>query len=152
MLRELSGTRRACNDERREHEHDHAGTRLAIGIASGLLALMVLAAPGIALWYRQTYNVWPGQGASARVHWCGRDYENSGGPLNTWQQISSQERLPIRLVGQYPPLGWSRQGLFAATIPQAQRASVNPPMPCAVIVYLRVEPGGYRAYGLEGGP
>jgi hypothetical protein len=56
------------------------GTRPAAKIASALLALIVLAAGGIAIWYRQTYNVWPGQGASGRVHWCGRDYENFGGP------------------------------------------------------------------------
>jgi len=124
------------------------GTHVAARIAVGLLALVVVAA----IWYRQTYNVWPGQEASARVHWCGRNYENSGGPLKTWRQISAQERLPIRPVGKYPPLGWSRQELYAAVTPRAQRVSVSPPPPCAMTVYLRTEPGGYRAYSLEGGP
>ena len=123
-------------------------TRLPARIAVGILALAVVAA----IWYRQTYKVWPGQEASARVHWCGRDYENFGGPPQTWRQISSQQRLPVRPVGQYPPLGWSRQELFAATIPQAQRASINPPPPCTMIVYLRTGPGHYQPYSLEGGP
>ena len=116
-------------------------------IAVGLLALVLIAA----IWYRQTYNVWPGQEASARVHWCGRDYEIVGGPLQTWQQISSQERLPIRPVARYPPLGLSRQELFAATTAQAQRVSGSP-APCPTTVYLRIEPDDYRAYSLEGGP
>ena len=122
------------------------GTHFAARIAVGILALAVVAT----IWYRQTYKVWPGQEASTRLHWCGRDYENSGGPAKTWQQITSQERLPIRPVGRYPPLGWSRQELFAAT-PPAQRVSASPP-PCPTTVYLRTGPGNYRAYRLEGGP
>jgi hypothetical protein len=124
------------------------GARFVARIATGLLALVVVAA----IWYRQTYNVWPGQRASTRVHWCGRDYEAFGGPPKTWQQITSQQQLPIRPVGQYPPLGWPRQELFAATNPPAQRVSISPPPPCAVIVYLRTRPDGYQAYSLEGGP
>jgi hypothetical protein len=56
------------------------GARFGIRVASGVLALMVIAAGGIAVWYRQAWNVWPGQGASGRVHWCGRGYESFGGP------------------------------------------------------------------------
>ncbi len=118
----------------------------------GVLVLVVVAAGGVAVWYRQTYNVWPGQGVSARVYWCGRDYETGGGTPQTWQQISSRQRLPLHAVGQYPPLGWSRQELFAPAIPEAQRSSVSPPPPCAMVVYLRTSPGEYQAYGLLGGP
>jgi hypothetical protein len=124
------------------------GTHFAARIAAGLLALVLVAA----IWYRQTYNVWPGQGASDRVHWCGRDYESSGGPPKTWQQITSHERLPIRLVGLYPPLGWSRQELFAAATSRAQRTSVSPTPSCATIVYLRAGSDDYRAYSLQNGP
>ena len=93
-----------------------------------------------------------GPGASARVHWCGRDYESFGGPPQTWRQISSQQKLPIHAVGQYPPLGLPNQELFAAAIPTAQRLSVPPPMACTVVVYLRTGPDEYQAYSLEGGP
>lgn len=123
------------------------GTHFVARIAVGLLAVAVVAG----IWYRQTYDVWPGQEASARVHWCGRNYENSGGPPKTWQQITSQERLPIRPVGKYPPLGLSRQELYAAT-PAAQRTSVSPPPPCPTTVYLRTGPDDYRAYSLQSSP
>ena len=128
------------------------GARFAIGVASGVLALMIVAAGGVAVWYRQAYHVWPGQGASARVRWCGRDYESFGGPPRTWPQITSQEPVPVRGVGQYPPLGWSRQGLFAAAAPRSQRLAVGNSLVCAMMVYLRTGPDHYQAYSLEGGP
>lgn len=128
------------------------GTRLGIRAASGVLTLMVVAACGLAVWYRQAYNVWPGQGASARVHWCGRDYESFGGPPRTWQQITSQEPVPVHAVGRYPPLGWSRQELFAAASPRSLRLAVSRSLVCAMVVYLRTGPHEHRAYSLEGGP
>ena len=66
------------------------GRRLWVRAVRGALALMVVAAGGIAVWYRQAYNVWPGQEASARVHWCGRDYESFSSAPQTRQQISSR--------------------------------------------------------------
>jgi len=128
------------------------GKRLRIKIVRGALALMVAAAGGIAVWYRHAYNVWPGQEASARVHWCGRDYESFSSAPQTRQQISSRQHFLIRPVGQYPPLGWSRHELFAAVVIGAQRTSVSPPPLCAMVVYLRTGPDEYRAYSLEGGP
>lgn len=128
------------------------GARFGIRVASGVLALMIVAAAGIAVWYRQVYNVWPGQGASSRVHWCGRDYESFGGPPRTWPQITSQEPVPVRTVGQYPPLGWSRQELLAAAAPSSQRPAMSKPPVCAMVVYLRTGPDEYGAYSLEGGP
>ena len=128
------------------------GKRLWVKAVRGALALMVVAAGGIAVWYRHAYNVWPGQGASARVHWCGRDYESFSSTPQTRQQISSREHFLIRPVGQYPPLGWSRQELFAVVVIGAQRKSVGPPPLCAMVVYLRTGPDEYQAYSLEGGP
>jgi len=130
----------------------HRGRLRSRAAVGPILLLMIVAAAGFAVWYRAVYNVWPGQGASARVHWCGRDYHNFGGPPQTWQQISSQQRAPIRPVDQYPPLGWSRQELLAATVPLARRVSISPPPPCAMIVYLRTGPDAYQPYSLEGGP
>jgi hypothetical protein len=121
-------------------------------VAGGAMALIVVAAGGFTVWYRAVYNVWPGQGASARVHWCGRDYESFGGPPWTWRQISAQERRPVHAVGAYPPLGWPAQELFAAVTPAAPRLAFSPPLPCAMVVYLHTGPGQYQAYSLEGGP
>ena len=67
-------------------------------------------------------------------------------------KITSRERLPVRAVGQYPPLGWSRRALFGAAIPEPRRLPVSPPTPCAMVVYLRTGPDEYQAYSLEGGP
>jgi hypothetical protein len=119
------------------------GGRFWIRAGSSVLALAIVFVG----WYRLVYNVWPGMSASARVHWCGRNYEYFGGPAQNWRQISSQAPWPIHAVGLYPPLGWSRQVLFAATSPQALRSSV-----CATLVYLRTGPDEYRVHALEGGP
>jgi hypothetical protein len=123
------------------------GKRFWSGVAQRAVALVLVAAGIFALWYRQTYNVWPGQAASARVHWCGRDYQYQG-PTQTWRQITSQARWPVRAVGRYPPLGLARQQLFAAVYPKTLRS----PHSCVTSVYLRSGPGQYRTYSLEGGP
>ena len=84
------------------------------------------------------------------MHWCGRDYEYFG-PPETWAQITARERVPVRAVGGYPPLG-PQYELFAARIPDKQRFSVSPPMVCAVLVFLRIGPDKYQVFSLEGGP
>jgi hypothetical protein len=123
-----------------------SGARRGIQILAIVLAL---TAGTIAVWDRVVFHAWPGQQGS-RVHWCGRDYEYFG-TSETWAQITSQERLPVRPVGGYPPLG-PHYELFAARIPDQQRFSVSPPTVCAVLVYLRTGPDEYRVYSLEGGP
>ena len=110
--------------------------------------MMLAAAVCFTFWYRDAYKVMPGQGASDRVHWCGRDYEWAGG-TSSWTQLTARESGPVRLVGRYPPLG-SRAGLYAALTPASQRAPGDPT--CATAVYLRSGPDRYRPYVLEGGP
>lgn len=127
------------------------GMRILIRIAAGFVTLIFVAAALGAVVYRTTYNVWPGQSASAWVHWCGRDYENFGGAPDSRQQMAATGPVRVRLVAQYPPLALSRQQLFAAITPQAQRDAVSPPLPCAMIIYLRTGPDSYQAYSLEGG-
>jgi len=123
-----------------------SGVRRGIQILAIALAI---AAGCIAVWYGAAFHAWPGQ-QGARVHWCGRDYEYFG-TSETWAQITSQERLPVRPVGSYPPLG-PHYELFAVRIPDRQRFSVSPPLVCAVLVYLRIGPDKYQVYNLEGGP
>ena len=85
------------------------GACFGIRVASGVLALMVVAAGGIAVWYRQAWNVWPGQGPLvARTGAGGATSPLAARPL-TWQHVTSQEPVPVHAVGRYPPLGWSRQ-------------------------------------------
>jgi hypothetical protein len=118
---------------------------------AGTLALVVLGAGALVFWYRATYNVLPGQGASSRVHWCGRDYEAATPATDTWSRSTARAPGKVRLVGRYPPLG-ARDGLYAALSPAAARGTSDPPLPCAMVVYLRTAPDRYRTYVLEGGP
>jgi hypothetical protein len=111
-----------------------------------LVVLVVFAVGGFVFWYRAYYNILPGQDATARVHWCERDYQDDGGPPQTWPQVTAEWRFGVRAVGRYPPLGWPGQQLFAAIYPGAQAGS------CATVVYLRTGPDRYQSYSLLGGP
>jgi hypothetical protein len=115
-------------------------------LAYSVVTLVTVAAAGFTLWYRAYYNIWPGQDATARVHWCERDYQNDGPPVETWRQVTAEFRWPVRDVGRYPPLGFPAQELFAAIYPGAQPSS------CATVVYMRIGPGEYQSYSLLGGP
>ena len=117
-----------------------------------MIAAAVLGVGCLAFWYRAVYNVWPGQGASTRVHWCGRDYESFGGPSQTLRQITARETFPIVAVGQYPPLAWTRHELFAAATKAMLRQGGANSQVCAVVVYLRTGGDQYQPYSLEGGP
>jgi hypothetical protein len=119
-------------------------TALRTGLAY-LLALIIIAAGIFAAWYRTSYNVWPGQRADTRVHWCGRDYQQDGSP-QTWRQVTAGTSYPVRAVGEYPPLGLTRQQLFAPIVPHAHLSS------CATVVYLHASPAEYQPYSLLGGP
>ena len=119
---------------------------LLVTIAYSLATLILVAAGGFTLWYRAYYHIWPGQGATARLHWCGRDYQTGGPPAETFRQVSTGSQWPVRDVGRYPLLGWPGQELFAPIYPGAR------PPSCATVVYLRIGRDKYQAYGLLGGP
>ena len=125
------------------------GRRHRRDLTAGVLIAVVLGAGAFVFWYRATYNVLPGQAASTRVHWCGRDYESTGGTVN-WGQASIQEHTgvegPIVLVGHYPPLG-HQAALYAIPV-----RPLNDGAPCATDIYLKAGPDRYRSYVLEGGP
>ena len=62
---------------------------------------------------RQIYNVWPGQGASARGHWF------------------DPGRRPV-------PAAWLvAPGVACRSYSKAQRFAASPPLPCAMAVYVR---------------
>jgi hypothetical protein len=117
-------------------------------LLSTVVVVAVLAAGGFVFWYRATYNVLPGQGASTRVHWCGRDYEWAGHGTSTWAQLTAQTPGRLRLAGRYPPLG-SRAALYATEVTAPQQP---PGSACTTGVYLQTGPDRYRSYVLEGGP
>jgi hypothetical protein len=122
------------------------GSRFRAWIGA-VAVLVVVGAAFFVVWYRVVYNVLPGQSASGRVHWCGRDYEYQGPPV-TRQQASSQAGVQLHAEGSYPPLAWSRDELFAAHYPVGRQVSTS----CATLVFLRTGSDTYAPYTLEGGP
>ena len=124
--------------------------RIAALLAGTFLLVGAVSAGGYALWYHRDYGIWPGQ-AVWRVQWCGRHYDEDSRSRYTWAQISAQAPGPIRVVASYPPLG-PRGQLLAAVTPSWKRFSSTPPLPCTMVVYVRVGPDSYLAYPLSGGP
>ena len=113
--------------------------------AVAALAVVLLAAV-VAIWYRGTYHVWPGEAAGSRVHWCGRDYENDQRPASaeTLRQVKAVSTLPLRVAGDYPPLG-PRQQLLTVSM-------AGQPAVCPTGVFLKTGPDSYLPYSLLGGP
>lgn len=111
----------------------------------GVLAALVVVGGGL-FWYRSYYNIWPGQDATQRVHWCERDYQNLGSPAETWRQVTASSTTKVRSFGRYPPLGVPGQELYAAVFSDAQ------PSGCSTEVYLRTGSDRYQEYSLLGGP
>ena len=126
-----------------------ARTRTSWRNAAGTAATaLLIAAGGLAVWYRATYHVWLGLGVPTVVHWCGRDYETGASGPQTWAQVTARAPVAVRAVGHYPPLGPGHL-LLADT-----GGATSPPQGevCAMAVYLRTGPGRYQPYTLEGGP
>ena len=116
-----------------------------MAIYYSVLATLAVVVGG-AVWYRSYYNIWPGQDATQRVHWCERDYQDLGSGSQTWKQVTASSSTKVRDYGRYPPLGVPGQQLYAAVFPDAQ------PSGCATVVYLRSGPDRYQSYSLLGGP
>jgi hypothetical protein len=128
--------------------HPRLQLRLAAVTGLGLLAAAMVVS---AAWYRANYHTWPGQAASDRVHWCGRNYQAASATGTGWAQISSRAGGPIRLVGNYLPLG-PAEPMYAVITPASQRNAASPPLPCSMVVYLRKARNQYVTYSLLGGP
>lgn len=92
--------------------------------------------------YRAIYHVWPGQGASSRISWCGRDYDDYGSPAQSLRQITGSNP-GYRLAGEFrEPLGLSsRQVVSSGCSPYAPG-----------VVFVSIGSDRYDAFGLSGGP
>ena len=112
------------------------------------VTVLLIAAGGLAVWYRATYHMWPGLSVPTEVHWCGRDYAGGLAAPQTWAQLTAQAPVTVRAVGYYPPLGPGRL-LLADTGGGTGRPAGQV---CAMAVYVRTGPGHYQPYTLEGGP
>jgi hypothetical protein len=97
--------------QRRVHRRGTPNRRAKLYLAWALYALLFTVG-GFTLWYRATYNVFPGQSADARVHWCNRNYDNYA-PALSLRQVEDGASRPVRVVGNYPPLALDRDQLLA---------------------------------------
>jgi hypothetical protein len=120
-------------------------------VAIAVIVVCVLGV-GFSAWYRGTYWVFPGLGASPRVHWCGRDYEALPGPTMTWRQVAAEAPWPVRVVDLYPPLGLRQEALFASVDPAIARTPARQITSCTTLLYARLGPDRYRPYSILGGP
>lgn len=128
------------------------GRRRLRQVASVALIAACLAFLGFSVWYRETYWVFPGQGASQRLHWCGRDYQELPGPSVTWREVSGQGPWPVHVIELFPPLGFSKEALFASINPAIAKMPPGSITSCTTVIYVRLGPNRYQPYGLLGGP
>lgn len=120
--------------------------RLLAGVA---LLVLVLAAASGAVWYRGTYHLWPGQGVPPRIHWCGRDYDRGAGPAVSRAEVARALGTDPVVVMRVPPIGPRHDLVAAATEREVRRREPSAPG-CATLVYLRLGPGRYLLYELQG--
>ncbi|WP_217923978.1 hypothetical protein [Miltoncostaea oceani] len=118
-------------------------------LTGATLLLVVLAGASGAVWYRATYHLWPGQGVPPRIHWCGRDYDRGPGPAVSHAEVARTLGADPVVVMRVPPLG-PRHDLVAATTEREVRRREPSASGCATLVYLRLGPGRYRVYELQG--
>ncbi|GAA1241866.1 hypothetical protein GCM10009657_17150 [Oryzihumus leptocrescens] len=101
---------------------------------TGLIALVILALAMGWLGWRKAYGEWVPSGDPPRLFACGRTYQ--AGSL-----VAVKPGEATHVIGHYPPLLgrdlWSREPL--------------PSAPCPTGLFLQTS-GGYRGYGLSGGP
>lgn len=124
--------------------------RSVIRILSVSLVVLLVSAVIFAGWYRATFHAWPWSSSLPnRVTYCDRDYTGPGNPV-TWAEAGALEKGTIRKVGRngVGALGWS---IYANPLSEQARAG-NPPLPCAMVVYLRTDDDRVAPYVLSGGP
>lgn len=125
-------------------------------LAAVLVAVFIIAAAGGTLGYRTVYGAWWPQ-TPERITYCGRSYEtihslvlSRAGVSQRKSSLPGDEPYPVVTVGRVPPV--VGQPLLAAVTPQATRRRFNPPLPCAMGIFLKTGADAYTGYGILGGP
>lgn len=100
----------------------------------GLVALVILVLAIGWLGWRKAFGEWVPSEDPPRLFACGRIYQSGS-------VVTAKPGDATHVIGHYPPLLgrdlWSREPLHSA--------------PCPTGVFLQTS-GGYRGYGLSGGP
>ena len=126
--------------------------------AIAVLVVMLFVAAGV-VWvqYRMAYGTFAWWQIPPRISWCGRHYLPAGGRLLTRAEIAAQPvglpgegPYPVVTVAHVPPL--NGRPVLAARTPESSRRRVEPPLPCAMGVFLQTGTDQYLAYTISGGP
>lgn len=116
--------------------------------AAAVIAVVMIGAVGWAGWYRSSFHLWPWQDIPPRIHWCGRDYDRGPGPAVSERDVRATLRTAPRTVARVPPL--RGHDLVAAGTEEELRRRDPTAAGCGSLVYLRVGPGRYLVYELQG--
>ena len=122
--------------------------RVAIaGVATAGVTLILLVLAGRSIYSRAAFGTWDPGALPTRISYCDRHY--LPGSHLTRSQIDPEGNFPYRQVGATA----DGKPIFAQPLSDAARHKYgNPPLPCDMVVYLKVAGEDYVAYGLSGGP
>ncbi len=123
----------------------------AAGIVVAGLILVLLLVAGRAVYSRAAFGTWDASALPTRIEYCDRRY--LPGSHVTSQRIDASGNgtgvLPLRQVGATA----DGKPIFAKPLTDdARRKYGTPPLPCTMVVYLKLGSDDYVAYGLSGGP
>ncbi len=126
--------------------------RMAIaGVVIAGITLILLIVAARSLYSRAAFGTWDPTALPTRISYCDRQYLL--GSYVPRSQIDAEGNglgtFPFRQVGTTA----DGKPIFAKPLPDNVRHKYgNPPLPCAMSVYLKVGDDDYVAYGLSGGP
>ncbi len=117
-------------------------SRRRIGVVAGAVAVVVvsvcvvISVVSFAVW-----REWPWSSYPSQLHYCGRDYLGPG-VANSPSEVAARG---AHKVGDVP--NWFNGGEVWAVYAPGQAVES-----CGTEVWVRSTSGGFRAYGLSGGP
>ncbi|MCK9926441.1 hypothetical protein MXD62_04530 [Frankia sp. Mgl5] len=125
--------------------------RLALRLLSASLVLLPVIAALFTGRYHARFHTWPWSSSLPdKVTYCDRDYTGPGRPV-TWAEAGALENGTVRDVGR-TRAGVRERSIYANPLSEQARERYNPPLPCAMAVYLRTEGDRVAPYVLSGGP
>jgi hypothetical protein len=131
------------------------GHRLVIiglaGIAAVGISVILLVLAGRSIYSRAAFGTWDPTALPTRISYCDRRY--LPGSHLTRSRIDAEANdlgtFPVRQISTT----LDGRPIFAKPLPDNVRHKYgNPPLPCAMSVYLKLGDDDYVAYGLSGGP
>jgi hypothetical protein len=124
-----------------------------------LLAFAIIIALALgSVGYRKAYGAWWPQPPD-HFSYCGRFYETNHSLVLSRAGVTKAESktglpgegpYPVVTVGRVPPV--IGRPLLAAVTPDASRQKFDPPLPCAMGLFLKTGADEYTGYFLLGGP